>query len=187
VFGLGKKKADVDVRSMLASAAEDFGGAKLRERALFFYDNREAFETRADHTAGEPPWVADGYEPVEAEVAAEVLRETLLEDRRAVVIDWAAGATRVLDEFDNLFERAGRPRIDPQRREALTAACEETKRGDAVLKLMDPMDAEAEARGLLVHWWAEDQSDVHVPQLLTADAMRKWRNVSFGKKFPVLP
>lgn len=186
MFGLGGKKEQVDVRTMLADAAEDLGGTKLRERALFFFDNRKDFESWPDHSAGEPPWVCDSYQPEAAEVASEILRETLLEDGRAVVVDWADGARDVLDAVDAMLTRAGLPNIDPERRRTLEQKCENLKRGEPVLKLRDPIDAEVSARGLAVHWW-NTESDAHIPQLLTPDVLRKWRDVQFGKKFPVLP
>lgn len=186
MFGLGGKKAQIDVRTMLGEAAEDFGGANLRERVLFFFDNRKDFETWPDHSTGEPLWISDGYEPSNAEVAADVLREVLLEDRRAAVIDWADGAEQVLDVFDRLFERAGKPAIDLDRRRILSDLCEPLKRGEPVGKLMTPMDEEAQRRGLAVYWW-NTESDAHIPQLLTSEARRKWRGAEFGKKFQVLP
>ncbi len=185
VFGLGKKTDPAEVRATLAGAMRDLGGEELALRVLHFFDNREAYEGWADHSVGEPAWVSDGYEPSLAEIAADIFRELLIQDRRGVIIDWAAGASGILDDIDTLFERAGKPKIDAARREALVSQYGQVKRGDAILKLMTPVEQEAAARGLAIHWW-NTEADAHLPLLLTPEARKRWSGASFGKNFPVL-
>jgi hypothetical protein len=185
MFGLGKKKEPVDVRAMLADAMRDFGGEELSRRAVHFFDNREEYETWSEHSTGEPLWVSDGYDPAQAEIAADILRELLITDNRGVIIDWAEGAEGILNDIDGLFERAGKPKISKERRDALISLCASIKRGGAMAKVMDQMDNEAAARGFVVHWW-NTEGDAHLPLLLTPDAKKRWRDVSFGKNFPVL-
>ncbi len=191
MFGLGKKKTTppphpAGVRAKLAAATADFGGAELAQRALAFFDDRPAFEKWCDEIQVEPRWVSDGDDPSEAEFAADILRELLHADGRAAYLDWADGVYPVLDVIDALFVRVGAPQIEAARREALIDMNAEVRRGKAVANLMDPIKAEATARGVEIAWW-DTESDSYMPVVLAPGIAAKWRKIAFGKGFPVLP
>jgi hypothetical protein len=185
MFGLGKKQDPAQARATLAEAMLDIGGEDLSRRALRFFDDRGAYESWNEHSTGEPMWVSEGRDPSPAETASDIFRELLIADQRAVIIDWATGAEGILDDADTLFARAGKPRIDAARREALLAQYGQVERGKAMLKLMAPLEEEATSRGLAIHWW-NTEADAHIPLLLTPEAHKRWGEANFGKNFPVL-
>jgi len=185
MFGFGAKKPLVDVRAMLADAARDIGDEDLAQQALHFFDDPDAYLAWDQHSTGEPLWVGDRYKPTPSEVAADILRELLIADRRAVIIDWAEGAEGILDDIDLLFDRAGKPKIDRARRASLVSQLADAERGKAFGKLMDPIEGDAAERGLAIHWW-DTESDSYLPVLLTPEARKRWEGVRFGRNFPVL-
>lgn len=186
MFGLGAKNPPIDVRAKLAEVCADIGGDAFATQALGFFDDRASYEAWAETAMLGVPWLDDGYEPADDELASEILHTLLIEDRRAVVLDWADGAEQVLDGFDEMFARVGAAPLDASLRARLIDQCADAKRGGAVTRLMDAMEKGAAARGHAVHWW-NTESDAHLPVLLSPAGKARWRGERFGKDFAVLP
>lgn len=170
---------------MLGAAAGDIGGEELSRACLRFFDDRGAFAAWGGHSQGEPPWFSEGRDPDDGEVAADILREMLVANGHMLIIDWAEGPGAILDKSDRLFAKAGAPPIAAARRGELVRACDDIARGEAALRLMDPLSDEARDRGLVIHWW-NTGGDVHAPLVLTGKALRRWRHARFGRRHAVL-
>ena len=176
LFG-GDKAPPVDIRAMLGEAARDLGGDLAVQQALHFFDAPKEFLEQVGRA---------GEKMSSDKLASEILGSVLIDDNRIYVLDWAEGGEGIIFAFDHMMETLGAPAIEPHRREQYIAKVSNAKRGEPVIKLMESMREEVEARGLQLHWWYSD-GDAYLPLVLTPQAYDRWSKARFGKKHPVLP
>jgi hypothetical protein len=173
-------------RDVLDEAVSALADASLIDKALALFDAPDDFVEYALKSGNEPAWLEEERQPTPEELASNVLLRVLLVEGYVGHIDWAAGASSVFDTFDSLLVKRRVSTLSAVERATLTECVAGAARGDAFMRLLDPLAASVKKRGLEVVYLDLGQ-DAHFPLLLSIEAHLRWRDASFGMGTPVLP
>ncbi len=171
----------------MKEAIQDLAAEEYVEQGLSYYDNYRLFAefclTQGEY---EPSWCGDQHVPAKAEVAFEVLFYFLIEKGFLGNIDWASGVDEIIDVYNLLFKRRNISKLKDSEVQNLIEVSKGSKRGEVYMKCSDKLDAITSERGMVVVYYQMGW-DAYLPIILSDKIYKKWANVKFGKKYPVIP